>query len=127
MRIHWVGVVYGLATAFLAMALVTLAAWLALALLSVDEPAVVGAVIGAPVGALVGGFIGGRTAVRSVFHGGIVGVLFAGAVTILSVLDGSPASLPTMIGFFAAGALLGGIGGWLAERRRGRRDAAAVD
>jgi len=126
-RIHWLGVVYGLATAFLGMALVTLGGWLVLALVSVDDPAVVAAVIGAPVGALVGGFIGGRTAVRSVFHGAIVGVLFAGAVTIISVLDGSPASLPTMVGFLLAGVVLGGVGGWLAEVRRSRRDPTAVD
>ena len=127
MRIHWLGVVYGLATAFLGMALVTLASWLVLALLSVDDPAVVGAVVGAPVGAIVGGFIGGRTAARSVFHGGIVGVLFAGAVTILSVLDGSPATPLTMVGFLITGVVLGGFGGLVAERRRVRRGGAPVD
>jgi putative membrane protein (TIGR04086 family) len=126
-RIHWLGVVYGLATAFLGMALVTLVAWLGLSLLSVDDPAVVGAVVGAPIGAVVGGFIGGRTSVRSVFHGGIVGVLFAGAVTVISVLDGSPASPLTMVGFLAAGAILAGFGGWLAERRRSRMGGTPVD
>ena len=76
-------------------------------------------------GAVTGGWVAGRTAVRSVFHGALTGVLYAGGITVLSILDGSPATLGTLLGFIVGGVALGGLGGWFAERRRLSRQGDA--
>lgn len=120
MQLHPLGIAIGVGAAFLALGIVTLVGWGVLALFGVEDAATAAIVAGAPVGAVAGGWLAGRTAIRAVFHGALTGVLFAGLVILLSVLDGSPAGAGTMIGFLVGGGALGALGGWLVERRRAR-------
>lgn len=119
MHLHPLGVAIGVAASFLALGIITLLGWGLLAVLGVEDPATTAIIAGAPVGAVVGGWLAGRTAFRAVFHGALSGVVFAGLVILLSVLDGSPAPATTMVGFLVGGGALGAVGGWLALRRRG--------
>lgn len=119
MQWHPLGVAIGLGASFLALGIITLLGWALLAVLGVEDPATTAIVAGAPVGAVAGGWLAGRTAVRAVFHGALTGVVYAGLVILLSVLDGSPAAATTMVGFLVGGGLLGAVGGWWALRRRG--------
>ncbi len=116
MRLHPIGLALGLGMAFLVMGVVTLLGWALLAMLGRPDPATAAAVAGAPLGAIAGGWLAGRVSLRPEFHGALTGVLFAGIVTILSVLDGSPAPAGTMALFLAIGVVLGLIGGWVARR-----------
>ena len=122
---HPLGIAYGLGAAFLVLGLFAIVGWLLLAVSGVDDAGTVAVVVGAPLGAVAGGWVAGRTAVRSIFHGGLTGVLYAAGITFLSILDGSPATALTFGGFIAGGVLLGGFGGWLAERRRLSRNTAS--
>ncbi len=117
MRLHLFGVVFGIAAGFLVAALVAVIIWgVQLLLGSGDDP--FGAItVGAVLGALAAGYAGGRTSLAMVFNGAISGVLFTGAITVLSVLDGSPAPAATRILFILLGLLLGALGGWVAHRR----------
>ncbi len=119
MHLHPLGVAIGVGVSFLALGIITLLGWGLLAVLGVEDPATTAIIVGAPVGAVAGGWLAGRTAFRAVFHGALTGVVFAGLVILLSVLDGSPAPAITMVGFLVGGGVLGAVGGWLALRRRG--------
>ena len=115
---HPLGIAYGLGAGFLVLGLFAIVGWLLLAVAGVDDAGTAAVIAGAPLGAVAGGWVAGRTAVRSIFHGGLTGVLYAAGITFLSILDGSPATILTLGGFIIGGVLLGGFGGWLAERRR---------
>ncbi|MEX1281071.1 MAG: hypothetical protein AB1Z57_10375 [Acidimicrobiia bacterium] len=119
MHLHPLGVAIGVGVSFLVLGIITLLGWGLLAVLGVEDPATTAIIVGAPVGAVAGGWLAGRTAFRAVFHGAFTGVVFAGLVILLSVLDGSPAPAMTMVGFLVGGGVLGAAGGWLALRRRG--------
>ncbi|NND83896.1 MAG: hypothetical protein HKN46_01975 [Acidimicrobiia bacterium] len=117
MRLHLFGVVFGIAAGFLVAALVAVSVWgVQLLLGSGDDP--FGAfTVGAVLGAFVAGYAGGRTSLAMVFNGAVAGVLFTGSITLLSVLDGSPAPTTTRALFIVIGLVLGGFGGWVAHRR----------
>ncbi len=121
MRINVLGVVLGAGAAFLVAALVAVVAWsIQLAGGSDGEPT--GAVIiGAVAGAVAAGYVAGRFSIAKLFNGAVTGVVFTGVVTVVSVLDGSPASTGTIALFVVAGLLLGSAGGYLAHRRATRQ------
>ena len=116
MQLHPLGIGLGLGLGFLAMGVVTIVGWAALAVLGVDDAATTAVVAGAPVGLVAGSWLAGRTSVRSTFHGALTGLLFAGLVTILSILDGSPAPFATIAGVMGAGLVLGLVAGWAGGR-----------
>lgn len=121
MRLHPIGLALGLGMAFLVMGVVTLFGWALLAVLGRPDPATTAAIVGAPLGVVAGGWLAGKTTLRPEFHGALTGVLFAGIVTVLSVLDGSPASAGTMALFLIIGVVLGLVGGWVARRGKNAR------
>jgi hypothetical protein len=117
MRLHLFGVVFGIAAGFLVAALVAVSIWGVQLLFGSGEDPFGAITIGAIVGAFAAGYAGGRTSLAMVFNGAVAGVLFTGSITLLSVLDGSPAPAATRALFIVVGLVLGGLGGWVAHRR----------
>lgn len=120
MRLNLLGVVTGIASGFLVAALVAVAAWAIGLALGTDDPT--GPItVGAFVGALGAGYVAGRLSRAAVFNAAAAGVLFTGAITMLSVLDGSPATTGTIGLFVVMGLVLGAVGGAIAHRRSTRQ------
>lgn len=117
MRLNLIAVVFGIAAGFLAGALMAVTAWgLLLLFVSGAEPTG-GIVFGAVAGAFGTGYVAGRFSLAKVFNGAAAGLLYAGAITLLSVLDGSPAPTSIITLFIVVGLTLGGLGGYVAHRR----------
>ncbi len=121
MRLNPMSTVLGLAAGFLLAALVAILVWGGERLGAGAADPTVAITIGAVVGALGAGVVAGRFSGAQVFNGAVAGVLFTGSITILSVLDGSPAPTATIVLFVVSGLVLGAIGGGAAHRRATRQ------
>lgn len=117
MRLHLFGVVFGIAAGFLVAALVAVAIWVVQLVAGIGGDPIGAITVGAVIGALAAGYTAGRVSLAQVFNGAVGGVLFTGSITLLSVLDGSPAPATTRTLFIVLGLVLGGVGGWVAHRR----------
>lgn len=117
MRLHLFGVVFGIAAGFLVAALIAVTIWVVQLLTGAGDDPIGAITVGAVAGALAAGYTGGRVSLARVFNGAVSGVLFTGSITLLSVLDGSPAPATTRTLFILLGLVLGGVGGWVAHRR----------
>lgn len=120
-HIDWIAISVGGGAGFLSAALLAVLAWAALAAFRVSEPVTAAIVVGVLGGLLIGGFVAGRLSHRSVFHGSLTAVLAGTAITILALGEGSTASPLILGGFISGSAVIGGVGGWLAGRRKQSR------
>jgi putative membrane protein (TIGR04086 family) len=123
MQIQWLAIIVGGAASFLFSAFAALLSWPVLFILGSETPTNSSIVFGVLIGTLLGGFMAGRQSPRPAFHGALTGLLFVGAVGIVAISSGSPAPISTISTFFALGAGLGAIGGYMALRRMRARTA----
>ncbi len=123
MQIQWLAIIVGGAASFLFSAFAALLSWPVLFILGSETPTNSSIVVGVLIGTLLGGFMAGRQSPRPAFHGALTGLIFVGAVGIFAISSGSPAPISTISTFFTLGAVLGGIGGYLALRRMRARTA----
>ena len=80
---------------------------------------VVGLVVGIVVGLAVAGWVAGRLARHSErFHGAVTGLLLAGLMIVLARLGGSPAPTSSVLWLAVLAAVISGLTGWLAGRRK---------
>ena len=83
-----------------------------------------GLLIGILIGFAVGGWVAGRLARHSErFHGAVTGLLLAGLYIVVARLGGSPAGTGSVLWLALIAAVISGLAGWLAGRRK-RRPAA---
>lgn len=119
--INLIALSLGGAAGFLSAALVALILWGLFTAVAVSEPVTAAIVGGVVVGLFLGGYVAGRISYRSVFHGSLTSLLAGAAITLLALGEGSPAPPLTMAGFIIGSAIIGGLGGFLADRRRSAR------
>ncbi|MDH3308114.1 MAG: hypothetical protein OEO77_11430 [Acidimicrobiia bacterium] len=120
--VQWIAVFVGAAAGFLSAAFIATAVWAALSsLTAIDDPVTAAVIAGVLPGLAVAGYVTGRMTWRAVFHGGLVGVLAATAVTLMSLAAGSPAPPLVIIAFFGMAMVLGGAGGFVADRLKVRK------
>jgi hypothetical protein len=104
----------GLAATILALALGGL-----LSLVGVGGGADIGLVVGIVAGLAVAGWVAGRMASHSErFHGAVTGLLLAGLIMLVARLGGSPAPTLSVVWLAVLAALIAGLTGWLAGRRK---------
>ena len=79
----------------------------------------IGLVAGIVGGLAVAGWVSGRMARHSErFHGAVTGLLLAGLIMVVARLGGSPAPTLSVIWLAVLAALISGLTGWLAGRRK---------
>jgi hypothetical protein len=79
----------------------------------------IGLVVGIVVGLAVAGWVAGRMARHSErFHGAVTGLLLAGLIMVVARLGGSPAPTLSVLWLAVLAALIAGLTGWLAGRRK---------
>ena len=82
----------------------------------------IGLIVGILTGLFVGGWISGSLARHSSrFHGSITGLLLAALVVVIARLGDGPAATGGVFGLAVLSAVIGGLSGWLAGRRKARR------
>jgi hypothetical protein len=92
-----------------------------LTLLGLDEGANIGLVAGVLIGLAVAGWVSGTLARHSErFHGAVTGLLLAGLVIVVARLGGSPAGTGSVLWLALIAAVVAGLAGWLAGRRKQR-------
>jgi hypothetical protein len=112
----------GLGAGGLTATLVSLVVGAGLAVIGLETGPDIGLIAGVVTGLGVGGWVAGRFAVHSErFHGSVTGLLLAGLVLVVARLGGSPAPLASVLWLALLAAVLGGLGGWVAGRRKTRR------
>ena len=80
-----------------------------------------GLLIGILIGFAVGGWVAGRLAKHSErFHGAVTGLLLAGLYIVVARLGGSPAGTGSVLWLALIAAVVAGLTGWLAGRRKQR-------
>jgi hypothetical protein len=85
----------------------------------VEGGADIGLVVGVVVGLAVAGWVSGRMARHSErFHGAVTGLLLAGLIIVVARMGGSPASTASVLWLALVAAVIAGITGWLAGRRK---------
>ena len=104
----------GLAATVLALALGGL-----LTLAGVEGGADIGLVAGVVVGLAVAGWVSGHMARHSErFHGAVTGLLLAGLLVFVARIGGSPAPTVSVLWLALVAAVIAGLAGWLAGRRK---------
>jgi LPXTG-motif cell wall-anchored protein len=94
-----------------------------LTLLGLDEGANIGLVAGVLIGLAVAGWVSGTLARHSErFHGAVTGLLLAGLVIVVARLGGSPAGTGSVLWLALIAAVVAGLAGWLAGRRKQRSE-----
>jgi hypothetical protein len=90
-----------------------------LSLAGVEGGADIGLVVGIVTGLAVAGWVAGRLARHSErFHGAVTGLLLAGLIMVVARLGGSPAPTLSVVWLALLAALIAGLTGWLAGRRK---------
>jgi hypothetical protein len=80
--------------------------------------------VGIPIGFAVGGWVAGRYARHSErFHGAVTGLLLAGLIILVSGMGGGSVGTGSVLGLALLAAVISGIAGWLAGRRKRRPEA----
>ena len=104
----------GLAATALALALGGL-----LTIAGVEGGADIGLVAGVVVGLAVAGWVSGHMARHSErFHGAVTGLLLAGLIVFVARIGGSPAPTVSVLWLALVAAVIAGLAGWLAGRRK---------
>jgi hypothetical protein len=104
----------GLSATLLALALGGL-----LTVIGVEDGADIGLVAGVVSGLAVSGWVSGRLARHSErFHGSVTGLILAGLIVVVARMGGSPAPTVTVIWLAVVAAVVAGLTGWLAGRRK---------
>jgi hypothetical protein len=104
----------GLAATVLALALGGL-----LTVVGVEGGADIGLVAGIVVGLAVAGWVSGHLARHSErFHGAVTGLLLAGLIVFVARMGGSPAPTMSVLWLALVAAVIAGLAGWLAGRRK---------
>jgi hypothetical protein len=104
----------GLVATLLALALGGL-----LTVIGVEDGADIGLVAGVVSGLAVSGWVSGRLARHSErFHGSVTGLVLAGLIIVVARMGGSPAPTVTVIWLAVVAAVVAGLTGWLAGRRK---------
>jgi hypothetical protein len=104
----------GLTATLLALALGGL-----LTVIGVEDGADIGLVAGVISGLAVSGWVSGRLARHSErFHGSVTGLVLAGLIIVVARMGGSPAPTVTVIWLAVVAAVVAGLTGWLAGRRK---------
>ena len=82
----------------------------------------IGLIVAIVTGLFVGGWISGSLARHSArFHGSITGLLLATLIILIARLGGGPEAAGAVFGLAVLSAVVGGLSGWLAGRRKTRR------
>lgn len=90
-----------------------------LSVFGVENGPDIGLVVGIVVGLAVAGWVAGRLARHSErFHGAVTGLLLAGLMIVLARLGGSPAPTSSVLWLAVLAAVISGLTGWLAGRRK---------
>ncbi|HEU4916576.1 MAG TPA: hypothetical protein VFV13_08425 [Acidimicrobiia bacterium] len=90
-----------------------------LTVVGVEDGADIGLIVGIVVGLAVAGWVAGRMARHSErFHGAVTGLLLAGLIMVVARLGGSPAPTLSVLWLSVLAALIAGLTGWLAGRRK---------
>ncbi|HYJ23535.1 MAG TPA: hypothetical protein VE027_00890 [Acidimicrobiia bacterium] len=85
----------------------------------VDGGADIGLVVGVVLGLAVAGWVSGHMARHSErFHGAVTGLLLAGFIVIVARMGGSPAPTMAVLWLALVAAVIAGLTGWLAGRRK---------
>jgi hypothetical protein len=114
----------GIGAGGLAATLVALLISGALTLAGVDEGANIGLIVGVLSGLAIAGWVSGNLARHSErFHGAVTGLLLAGLVIVVARLGGSPAGTGSVLWLALIAAVVSGLTGWLAGRRKQRPTA----
>ena len=114
-----VAVGLGIGAGGLTATLVALALGGLLTVIGVGGGADIGLVIGVVVGLAVAGWVSGRTARHSErFHGAVTGLLLAGLIIVVARMGGSPAPTLSVVWLAVVAAVIAGLTGWLAGRRK---------
>jgi LPXTG-motif cell wall-anchored protein len=114
-----VAIALGLGAGGLAATILALALGGLLAVAGVDGGADIGLVAGVVFGLAVAGWVSGRMARHSErFHGAVTGLLLAGLIVFVARMGGSPAPTLSVIWLAVVAAVLAGLTGWLAGRRK---------
>jgi len=109
----------GIGAGGLAATVVALALGGLLSVAGVDGGADIGLVAGVVVGLAVAGWVSGRMARHSErFHGAVTGLLLAGLIVFVARMGGSPASTASVLWLALVAAVIAGLTGWLAGRRK---------
>jgi len=114
---RWYPIVIGAATGVAAAALLSIVAWVGLALTGVSEDLTGPVLLGVIIGLVAAGYTAGRLGDRPVYQGGMAGLAVATAVVVISIFGGSPAPPLQVTILFGLGLLLGLAGGAVAGRR----------
>ena len=111
----------GLAAAGLSATVVGLVVGFGLDLAGLDSGPDIGLVVGILVGLGTGGWVAGNLARHSSrFHGAVTGLLFAALIVVIARLGGGPEATLQILWLAALSAVVGGLSGWLAGRRKAR-------
>lgn len=79
----------------------------------------IGLVVGIASGLAVGGWVAGTVARHSGrFHGALSGLLLASVIVVVARLGGSPVQTLAVVWMFVLSAVIAGLTGWLAGRRK---------
>jgi len=90
-----------------------------LTVIGVEDGADIGLVAGVVSGLAVSGWVSGRLARHSErFHGSVTGLILAGLIVVVARMGGSPAPTVTVIWLAVVAAVVAGLTGWLAGRRK---------
>ena len=85
----------------------------------VEGGADIGLVVGVVLGLAVAGWVSGHMARHSErFHGAVTGLLLAGLIVVVARLGGSPAPTVSVLWLALVAAVIAGLTGWLAGRRK---------
>ena len=119
-------VLIGLASAGLTATVVGLIVGFGLNFLGVDSGPDIGLVVGVLSGLVAGGWMAGSVARHSPrFHGAVMGLLFAALIVVIARLGGGPEATGAVVLLAVISAVVAGVSGWLAGRRKTRRIGTA--
>jgi putative membrane protein (TIGR04086 family) len=109
----------GLGAGALAATILALALAGLLTVAGVEGGADIGLVVGVVLGLAVAGWVSGHMARHSErFHGAVTGLLLAGLIVVVARLGGSPAPTASVLWLALVAAVIAGLTGWLAGRRK---------
>lgn len=109
----------GLGIGALTATVLSLALWLALTAIGLDDAALTGLTVALLIGFVAGGYAAGRMAVVSHrFHGSVTGLVIAALVLVIARLGGSPAPTGQVLWLSLLAVVLGGLGGARGGRPR---------
>lgn len=117
--VRWRAVLVGFGLGILGIAALSLAFWLVLYLLDVDDATGIATTFGTLGGFAIAGWLAGRRAPFSAwFHGALAAMGIALVVVVTSRLGGSTAAIAEVLLLALLASFLGGLGGHLGGRRR---------